>query len=156
MAATTQQDLVHLRPLSGSAPPLGQPNAHEDQHRAGQREPHRDLPILPLQDDRVRQIQQDAAEFLGVLGLEVLATGQLGDLGQCLLVDLPIPAATESPEVLTAEEAALKSLGSDYTERYGFSFAKGPFGPQDINGVWNAKVLVKGKVVRRGKVTVAC
>jgi hypothetical protein len=43
-----------------------------------------------------------------------------------------------------------------YTTRYGFSFAKGPFGPQDTNGVWNVKVLVKGKVVRRGKVTVAC
>ena len=43
-----------------------------------------------------------------------------------------------------------------YTTRYGFSFAQGPFGPQDTNGVWNVKVLVKGKVVRRGKVTVAC
>ena len=43
-----------------------------------------------------------------------------------------------------------------YTTQYGFSFAMGPFGPQDINGVWNVKVLVKGKVVRRGKVTVAC
>jgi hypothetical protein len=43
-----------------------------------------------------------------------------------------------------------------YTTRYGFSFAKGPFGPQNINGAWNAKVLVKGKVARRGSVTVAC
>jgi hypothetical protein len=43
-----------------------------------------------------------------------------------------------------------------YTSRYGFSFAKGPFGPENINGVWNVKVLVKGKVARRGKVTVAC
>jgi hypothetical protein len=29
-------------------------------------------------------------------------------------------------------------------------------GPQDTMGVWNVKVLVKGNVVRRGKVTVAC
>lgn len=43
-----------------------------------------------------------------------------------------------------------------YTTHYGFSFAVGPFGPQDINGAWNAKVLVKGKVARRGNVTVAC
>ena len=39
---------------------------------------------------------------------------------------------------------------------YGFSFAKGPFGPQVINGVWNAKVVIKQKVVARGTVTVAC
>lgn len=39
---------------------------------------------------------------------------------------------------------------------YGYSFAKGPFGPQQINGVWNAKIIIKKKVVARGKVTVAC
>jgi hypothetical protein len=43
-----------------------------------------------------------------------------------------------------------------YTTRYGFSFAPGPFGPIDTNGLWNVKVLVKNKVVRRGTVTVAC
>ena len=43
-----------------------------------------------------------------------------------------------------------------FNSRYGFSFAKGPFGPQQINGVWNAKVVIKQKVVARGKVTVAC
>lgn len=43
-----------------------------------------------------------------------------------------------------------------FTTRYGFSFAKGPFGPQQIDGVWNAKVVIKSKVVARGKVTVAC
>jgi hypothetical protein len=39
---------------------------------------------------------------------------------------------------------------------YGFSFAKGPFGPQQITGVWQAKVIVAKKVVARGKVTIAC
>lgn len=43
-----------------------------------------------------------------------------------------------------------------FTSRYGFSFAKGPFGPQQINGVWNAKIVIKQKVVARGTVTVAC
>ena len=42
------------------------------------------------------------------------------------------------------------------TQPSGFSFAMGPFGPIDINGAWQAKVIVKGKVVARGKVTVAC
>lgn len=39
---------------------------------------------------------------------------------------------------------------------YGLSFAKGPFGPQQIDGVWQAKVIVGKKVVARGSVTVAC
>lgn len=43
-----------------------------------------------------------------------------------------------------------------FTTRYGFSFAKGPFGPQQIGGVWNAKVVIKQKVVATGKVTIAC
>jgi len=43
-----------------------------------------------------------------------------------------------------------------FTTRYGFSFAVGPFGPQQIDGVWNAKIVIKQKVVARGTVTVAC
>lgn len=39
---------------------------------------------------------------------------------------------------------------------YGYSFAKGPFGPQQITGVWQAKIIVAKKVVARGSVTVAC
>lgn len=39
---------------------------------------------------------------------------------------------------------------------YGYSFAKGPFGPQQITGVWQAKIIVSKKVVARGSVTVAC
>jgi hypothetical protein len=41
-------------------------------------------------------------------------------------------------------------------QQSGFSFAKGPFGPIDINGKWNAKIVIKSKVVARGTVTVAC
>jgi hypothetical protein len=72
------------------------------------------------------------------------------------------PAQTgfsEEPANADVAKAAFKwPVGSkkSYTTRYGFSFAQGPFGPQDTNGVWNAKVLVKGKVARRGSVTVAC
>jgi hypothetical protein len=39
---------------------------------------------------------------------------------------------------------------------YGFTFAGGPYGPQDIDGTWTAKVLIKGKVVARKQVTIAC
>jgi hypothetical protein len=43
-----------------------------------------------------------------------------------------------------------------YTGPYGMSFANGPFGPQQIDGVWNAKVVLKGKAVARASVTIAC
>ncbi len=43
-----------------------------------------------------------------------------------------------------------------YSTSYGFSFAPGPFGPMQINGEWHAKVLIKGKQVAKGRVTVAC
>lgn len=43
-----------------------------------------------------------------------------------------------------------------YSTSYGFSFAAGPFGPINIDGEWQAKVLVKGKQVAKGRVTVAC
>ena len=71
------------------------------------------------------------------------------------------PQAGSSAEPANADVAktAFKwpvGAKKSYTTRYGFSFGKGPFGPQDINGAWNAKVLVKGKVARRGSVTVAC
>jgi hypothetical protein len=39
---------------------------------------------------------------------------------------------------------------------YGFSFAGGPFGPLSIDGVWTAKVLIKGRVLARKQVTIAC
>jgi hypothetical protein len=41
-------------------------------------------------------------------------------------------------------------------QSYGFSFAVGPFGPQDINGEWHVKILIKKKQVAKGQVTVAC
>jgi len=67
-------------------------------------------------------------------------------------------SSAEPADADVAKNAFKWPVGSkkSYTTRYGFSFAKGPFGPQDINGAWNAKILVKGKVVRRGSVTVAC
>ncbi len=39
---------------------------------------------------------------------------------------------------------------------YGYTFAGGPYGPVSIDGTWTAKILIKGKVVVRKKVTIAC
>jgi hypothetical protein len=70
------------------------------------------------------------------------------------------PSAGSAAEPTTADmKSAFKwpvNEKKSFTTRYGFSFAKGPFGPQQINGVWNAKIVIKSKVVARGKVTVAC
>jgi hypothetical protein len=43
-----------------------------------------------------------------------------------------------------------------YAASYGYSFAAGPFGPINIDGEWHAKVLIKGRQVTKGQVTVAC
>ena len=71
----------------------------------------------------------------------------------------PNAGFTAEPSTADVTKAAFKwPVGPkrSFTTRYGFSFAKGPFGPQDINGVWNAKIVIKGKVVARATVTVAC
>ncbi len=71
----------------------------------------------------------------------------------------PNAGMTAEPADAEVAKTAFKwpvATKKSYTTQYGFSFANGPFGPQDINGLWNVKVLVKGKVVRRGNVTVAC
>ena len=39
---------------------------------------------------------------------------------------------------------------------YGISFAAGPYGPTNIDGVWNALVVVEGKLRASAHVTVAC
>jgi hypothetical protein len=39
---------------------------------------------------------------------------------------------------------------------YGYTFAGGPFGPLSIDGTWNVKILIAGRVVVRKQVTVAC
>lgn len=39
---------------------------------------------------------------------------------------------------------------------YGFTFAGGPFGPQDIDGTWTVKILVRRRVAARREVTIAC
>jgi hypothetical protein len=67
-------------------------------------------------------------------------------------------AATEPSNAEAAKFSYKWPVGSKKSsvQRWGFSAAKGPFGPQNINGAWHAKVLVKGKVAKRGSVTVAC
>ena len=67
-------------------------------------------------------------------------------------------STSEPSNAVVMKNAAKWPVGEkrSFTTRYGFSFAKGPFGPQNINGVWNAKVVIKSKVVARGTVTVAC
>ena len=66
--------------------------------------------------------------------------------------------ATEPTDAEVIKNAFKWPVGAkrSSTQPYGFSFAKGPFGPQDINGAWQAKIIVKKKVVVRGSVTVAC
>lgn len=39
---------------------------------------------------------------------------------------------------------------------YGYTFAGGPFGPVNLDGTWTVKILIKGRVVVRKQVTVAC
>jgi hypothetical protein len=39
---------------------------------------------------------------------------------------------------------------------YGYTFAGGPFGPLNIDGTWTVKILIKGRVVVRRQVTIAC
>ncbi len=39
---------------------------------------------------------------------------------------------------------------------WGYTFAKGPFGPAQIDGRWFAKVVVAGRAVVRKSVTIAC
>ncbi len=71
----------------------------------------------------------------------------------------PNAGSTAEPSNAEVMRSAFKwpvNEKKSFTTRYGFSFAKGPFGPQQINGVWNAKIVIKQKVVARGKVTVAC
>lgn len=66
---------------------------------------------------------------------------------------------SEEPSTATVMKSAFRwpvPPSKSFTQGYGFSFAKGPFGPIDINGEWNAKIVIKSKVVARGTVTVAC
>ncbi len=46
--------------------------------------------------------------------------------------------------------------GRSKTLAWGYLFAKGPFGPAQIDGRWSASVVVAGRVVVRKSVTVAC
>ncbi len=46
--------------------------------------------------------------------------------------------------------------GRSKTLAWGYLFAKGPFGPAQIDGGWTASVVVAGRVLARKSVTVAC
>jgi hypothetical protein len=66
---------------------------------------------------------------------------------------------SEEPSDADVKKSAFKwpaDSSDSYSTSYGFSFAAGPFGPVNIDGDWHAKVLVKGKQVAKGQVTVAC
>lgn len=47
-------------------------------------------------------------------------------------------------------------VGRSKTLAWGYAFAKGPFGPAQIDGVWSAKVVVAGRTAVRRSVTIAC
>lgn len=44
----------------------------------------------------------------------------------------------------------------NFQTAFGYGIPAGPFGPTNIDGAWHAKILVKGKQVAKGRVTVAC
>jgi hypothetical protein len=71
----------------------------------------------------------------------------------------PNAGFSEEPSDADVKKSAFKwpvDSTEGYSTSYGFSVAAGPFGPINIDGEWNAKVLVKGKQVAKGQVTVAC
>ncbi|MDX6582893.1 MAG: hypothetical protein QOI10_2077 [Solirubrobacterales bacterium] len=69
----------------------------------------------------------------------------------------PSAGFSEEPSDADVKKGAFKwPSNNSYTTSYGYSFATGPFGPTNIDGEWNAKVLVKGKQAAKGQVTVAC
>lgn len=71
----------------------------------------------------------------------------------------PNAGFSEEPSDADVKKTAFKwpvDANESYAASYGFSFAAGPFGPINIDGDWHAKILVKGKQVAKGSVTVAC
>src|SRR3954452_17052742 len=97
-----------------TVPPERQPERRADEQGGEEREPHRHLDVLLLEPDVAGQVRQDLAEPVGVLGAEVLATGDPGDLGERLLVDLLEPAAaTATAEVEAAPVAAERRVTAD-------------------------------------------
>jgi hypothetical protein len=61
-------------------------------------------------------------------------------------------------------DASLKAGATKWTHKkqnpyrtaYGYTFAAGPYGAENIDGVWHAKFWVAGKIVKRVSVTVKC
>jgi hypothetical protein len=95
--------------------------------------------------------------------LNAIVTGKKIDKGTKVGIGIwggPVNAGfSEEPSDATVKKSAFKwpvDSTEAYSTSYGFSFAAGPFGPINIDGEWHAKVLVKGKQVAKGSVTVAC
>ncbi len=95
--------------------------------------------------------------------LHAIVTGKKIDKGTKVGIGVwggpPNAGFAEEPSDADVKKTAFKWPVDDsdsYSTSYGFSFAAGPFGPVDINGEWHAKVLIKGKQVATGRVTVAC
>ena len=95
--------------------------------------------------------------------LHAIVTGKKIDKGTKVGIGIwggPSSAGfSEEPSDADVKKSAFKwpaDSSDSYSTSYGFSFAAGPFGPINIDGEWHAKVLVKGKQVAKGQVTVAC
>lgn len=110
-----------------------------------------------------RTIDQCLDSGLGQRTLHAIVTGKKIAKGTKVGIGIwggpPSAGFSEEPTDAEVKKAAFKwpvDSSESYSTSYGFSFASGPFGPINIDGEWHAKVLLKGKQVAKGEVTVAC
>jgi len=108
-------------------------------------------------------INQCVDDGTGQRTLNAVITGKKIDKGTKVGIGIwggpPSAGFSEEPSDPDVKRNAFKwpvDSSDSYSTSFGFSFAAGPFGPINIDGEWRAKVLVKGKQVAQGRVTVAC
>jgi hypothetical protein len=63
---------------------------------------------------------------------------------------------TNAEVAKTASKWGFKTPTKYVQQAFGNSFARGPFGPENVSGQWFAKVVVNGKLMRKSSVTITC
>jgi hypothetical protein len=63
---------------------------------------------------------------------------------------------TNAEVAKTASKWGFKTPTKYVQQVFGNSFARGPFGPVQVDGQWFAKVVVNGKLMRKSSVTITC
>jgi hypothetical protein len=108
-------------------------------------------------------INQCLDSGVGQRTLHAIVTGKKIDKGTKVGIGIwggpPSAGFSVEPSAAEVKKSAFKwpvDSSESYATSYGFSFASGLFGPINIDGAWQAKVLIKGKPVATGQVTVAC